>query len=133
MFQINGFLEQKWDQVDLVYSEFITTTAQVSKMQTVLPISNEEEESSISDYIYEPSDYEVLIELTPKYVRSQIYQSILEAFASEHSARMVAMQNATDNANELVDDLTLDLNKARQETITSELLDLVGGMSAIEN
>ncbi|MQF93606.1 MAG: F0F1 ATP synthase subunit gamma, partial [SAR202 cluster bacterium] len=129
---INGFLEQKWDQVDLVYSEFITTTAQVPKMQTVLPISNEEEESSISDYIYEPSDYEVLIELTPKYVRSQIYQSILEAFASEHSARMVAMQNATDNASELIGELTLDLNKARQETITAELLDLIGGIAALE-
>ena len=101
-------------------------------MQTVLPISNEEEESSISDYIYEPSDYEVLIELTPKYVRSQIYQSILEAFASEHSARMVAMQNATDNAGELIGELTLDLNKARQETITAELLDLIGGIAALE-
>ena len=112
---INGFLEQKWDQVDLVY-----------------PISNEEGESSISDYIYEPSDYEVLIELTPKYVRSQIYQSILEAFASEHSARMVAMQNATDNASELIGELTLDLNKARQETITAELLDLIGGIAALE-
>jgi F-type H+-transporting ATPase subunit gamma len=62
-----------------------------------------------------------------------IYRCILDSLASEHAARMIAMQNATDNANELVDDLTLDLNKARQETITSELLDLVGGMSAIKN
>lgn len=132
-FAIDGFLEGKWDQVDLVYSEFINTTSQIPKVQTVLPISNSEEiESSTSDYIYEPSDYEVLIELTPKYVRSQIYQSILEAFASEHSARMVAMQNATDNANELIGELTLDLNKARQETITAELLDLIGGISALE-
>ena len=129
---INGFLEGKWDQVDLVYSEFITTTSQIPKVQTVLPISNEEDLSSLSDYIYEPSDYEVLIELTPKYVRSQIYQSILEAFASEHSARMVAMQNATDNASELIGELTLDLNKARQETITAELLDLIGGIAALE-
>ena len=132
-FAIEGFLEGKWDQVDLVYSEFINTTSQIPKVQTVLPISNSEEiESSTSDYIYEPSDYEVLIELTPKYVRSQIYQSILEAFASEHSARMVAMQNATDNANELIGELTLDLNKARQETITAELLDLIDGISALE-
>ena len=65
-------------------------------------------------------------------VRSQIYQSILEAFASEHSARMVAMQNATDNAGELIGELTLDLNKARQETITAELLDLIGGIAALE-
>ena len=129
---INGFLEGKWDQVDLVYSEFITTTSQIPKVQTLLPISNEEDLSSLSDYIYEPSDYEVLIELTPKYVRSQIYQSILEAFASEHSARMVAMQNATDNASELIGELTLDLNKARQETITAELLDLIGGIAALE-
>ena len=129
---INGFLDGKWDQVDLVYSEFITTTSQIPKVQTVLPISNEEDLSSLSDYIYEPSDYEVLIELTPKYVRSQIYQSILEAFASEHSARMVAMQNATDNASELIGELTLDLNKARQETITAELLDLIGGIAALE-
>ena len=129
---INGFLEGKWDQVDLVYSEFITTTSQIPRVQTVLPISNEEDLSSLSDYIYEPSDYEVLIELTPKYVRSQIYQSILEAFASEHSARMVAMQNASDNASELIGELTLDLNKARQETITAELLDLIGGIAALE-
>lgn len=132
-FAIEGFLEGKWDQVDLVYSEFINTTSQVPKVNTVLPISNNAEtEIEINDYIYEPSDYEVLIELTPKYVRSQIYQSILEAFASEHSARMVAMQNATDNANELIGELTLDLNKARQETITAELLDLIGGISALE-
>jgi len=134
-FAIKGFLEGKWDQVDLVYSEFINTTSQVPKVNTVLPISNNadtETEIETNDYIYEPSDYEVLIELTPKYVRSQIYQSILEAFASEHSARMVAMQNATDNANELIGELTLDLNKARQETITAELLDLIGGISALE-
>ena len=132
-FAIEGFLEGKWDQVDLVYNEFINTTSQIPKVQTVLPISNNEEtEEGISDYIYEPSDYEVLIELTPKYVRSQIFQSILESFASEHSARMVAMQNATDNANELIGELTLDLNKARQETITAELLDLIGGISALE-
>jgi len=134
-FAIEGFLEGKWDQVDLVYSEFINTTSQVPKVNTVLPISNNadpETEIETNDYIYEPSDYEVLIELTPKYVRSQIYQSILEAFASEHSARMVAMQNATDNANELIGELTLDLNKARQETITAELLDLIGGISALE-
>jgi F-type H+-transporting ATPase subunit gamma len=132
-FAIEGFLEGKWDQVDLVYSEFINTTSQTPKLQTILPISNKEDnEKKINDYIYEPSDYEVLIELTPKYVRSQIYQAILEAFASEHSARMVAMQNATDNANELIGELTLDLNKARQETITAELLDLIGGISALE-
>ena len=76
---------------------------------------------------------ELIFDFAPKYVFIMIHRAILDSLASEHAARMVAMQNATDNANELVDDLTLDLNKARQETITSELLDLVGGMSAIEN
>ena len=131
---IDGFIDGKWDQVDIVFSEFFSTTSQIPKSQTILPITNEEEDSvgSSQDYIYEPSSYDVLVDLTPKYVRAQIYQSILEAFASEHSARMVAMQNATDNANELIGQLTLDLNKARQETITAELLDLIGGISALE-
>lgn len=131
---IDGFIDGKWDQVDIVFSEFFTTTSQVPKSQTILPITNDSDDeiNENLDYIYEPSSYEVLFDLTPKYVRSQIYQSILEAFASEHSARMVAMQNATDNANELIGQLTLDLNKARQETITAELLDLIGGISALE-
>ncbi len=131
---IKGFLEKKWDQVDLLYSEFFNTTSQVPKSQVILPISNPESTNLIGskDYIYEPSAYDVLKDITPKYVRSQVYQSILESFASEHSARMVAMQNATDNANELIGELTLDLNKARQETITAELLDLIGGISALE-
>ena len=131
---IDGFIDGKWDQVDIVFSEFFTTTSQIPKSQTILPIRNDSDNeiNENLDYIYEPSSYEVLFDLTPKYVRSQIYQSILEAFASEHSARMVAMQNATDNANELIGQLTLDLNKARQETITAELLDLIGGISALE-
>ena len=73
-----------------------------------------------------------LLELVPRYVETLVYHTILEAIASEHSARMVAMQNATDNALELVDDLTLELNKARQEMITSELLDIIGGVAAVE-
>ncbi len=84
------------------------------------------------DYIYEPSVTEVLASRAPRYIETQGYLGILEAIASEHSARMVAMKNATDNANEIVEDLTLDLNKARQESITAELLDIVGGVAALE-
>ena len=84
------------------------------------------------DYIYEPSITEVLASLAPRYIETQVYHGILEAIASEHSARMIAMKNATDNANEIVEDLTLDLNKARQESITAELLDIVGGVAALE-
>tara|TARA_B000000460_G_scaffold70456_1_gene48686 strand:- start:204 stop:1067 length:864 start_codon:yes stop_codon:yes gene_type:complete len=131
---IDGFIKENWDQVDIAFSEYISTTSQKPTLRTILPITRDEESdvNSNVDYIYEPSPQEVLKEITPKYIRSQIFQSVLEAFASEHSARMVAMQNATDNANELIDVLTLDLNKARQETITAELLDLIGGISALE-
>ena len=84
-------------------------------------------------YIFEPNANEVLTELLPRYIETLIHHAVLEASASEQSARMVAMNQATDNANEMVDDLTLLMNKLRQETITKELLDIVGGVAAIEN
>jgi len=83
------------------------------------------------DYIYEPDREAVLAELLPRYIEQQVYAATLEAIASEQSARMVAMRNATDNANDLMKDLTLVYNKARQESITSELLDIVGGVAAL--
>ena len=82
-------------------------------------------------YIFEPSPQALLEELLPRYVETQLYQAILEAAASEQSARMVAMKNATDAANEMVEDLTLDYNKARQNQITAELLDIAGGVEAL--
>ncbi len=107
----------------------------VRQLLPVVPEERSEEETeqiAETDYIYEPSITAVLESLVPRYIETQVYHSILEAFASEHSARMVAMQNATDNANEIVENLTLDLNKARQESITAELLDIVGGVAALE-
>jgi len=83
------------------------------------------------DYIYEPGSSEVLDELLPRFVEMQVYHAILEAIASEQSARMVAMRNATDNATDLVQDLTLAYNKARQEAITKEILDIAGGAAAL--
>ena len=83
-------------------------------------------------YIYEPRSADLLTELLPRFVEMQIFHAILESVASEHSARMVAMQNATDSANEMIDALTLVLNKVRQESITKELLDIVGGVAALE-
>ena len=83
------------------------------------------------DYIFEPSPQAVLADLLPRYVEMQIYQAVLEAAASEQSARMVAMRNATDAANEMIEALTLEYNKARQNQITSELLDIVGGVEAL--
>ena len=84
-----------------------------------------------TEYIYEPDPVSVLGGLLPRFVEMKVYQAILEAIASEHSARMVAMRNATDNANELIEQLTLTLNKARQEMITTELLDISGGVEVL--
>ena len=83
-------------------------------------------------YIYEPDSIQVLAALLPRFVELQVYHAVLESIASEHSARMVAMRNATDNASDMNDALTLTMNKVRQETITRELLDIVGGVTALE-
>ena len=136
-FVIDRYRSGEADTVKLIYAQFINTTVQKPINLQLLPI--ETEGSNLDDgpmlyldYIYEPSPGEVLSNLAPRYIETQIYHAILEAQASEHSARMIAMQNATDNANELIDELTLDLNKARQEAITGELLDIVGGVAGVQ-
>ena len=120
------------DLVYLVYAKFVSTMVQRPVLQQLLPV----EPASIPqvqnvDYIYEPGPAVVLDELLPRFVEMQVYHAILESIASEQSARMVAMRNATDNANELITDLTLLYNKARQEAITRELLDITGGAEAL--
>ena len=120
------------DMVYLGYSQFISTIDQKPILQQILPI----EPAALPrgqnvDYIYEPGPAAVLGELLPRFVEMQVYHTILESIASEQSARMVAMRNATDNANELIGDLTLMYNKARQEAITKELLDITGGAVAL--
>jgi len=120
------------DLVYLVYAQFVSTMAQRPIMQQILPV----EPAAIPraqnvDYIYEPGPAVVLGELLPRFVEMQVYHAILESIASEQSARMVAMRNATDNANELIEELTLMYNKARQESITKELLDITGGAAAL--
>jgi len=94
-------------------------------------VAESAEAGSEVEYIFEPSPEAVLDELLPRYVEMQVYQAVLESAASEQSARMVAMRNATDAANDMLGDLTLQYNKARQEQITSELLDIVGGVEAM--
>ena len=118
------------DQVYLAYTEFINTASQQPVIRELLPIqAPEQEQIENAEYIYEPSASAVLGQLLPRYVEMQIYHAILESIASEQSARMVAMRNATDNANEMIEELTLVLNKARQEMITKELLDIAGGIA----
>jgi F-type H+-transporting ATPase subunit gamma len=121
------------DMVYLSYAQFVSTMVQRPIMQPLLPV----EPAVIPkvenvDYIYEPGAEAVLGGLLPRFVEMQIYHAILESIASEQSARMVAMRNATDSANELIGDLTLLYNKARQEAITKELLDITGGVVALE-
>lgn len=120
------------DAAYLSYTQFVSTVAQKPVVLPILPV----EPAAIPraqnvDYIYEPSPSVVLEGLLPRFVEMQIYHAILESIASEQSARMVAMRNATDNGKELIDDLTLMYNKARQEGITKELLDITGGVAAL--
>ena len=129
---IDEYQNGNFDKVIMIHSKFINTASQKTTVTELLPISSSSREIETGDYIYEPDPVYVLNALIHKYIEVQVYHALLEAFASEHSARMIAMKNATDNANELIDELTLDLNKARQEAITSELLDIVGGVAALE-
>ncbi len=126
---IDEFTSGSVDQVYIAYNKFITTVNQEPVMQELLPIDPPEaQEGAAVEYIYEPSAPGVLEHLLPRYIEMQVYHAILESAASEQSARMVAMRNATDNAYEMIDELTLALNKARQEIITAELLDIAGGV-----
>jgi len=129
---IQEFTEGNVDQVHLVYMQFVNTVVQRPQVFQLLPVEPPTEAVTLAiDYIYEPDRETVLAELLPRYIEQQVYAATLEAIASEQSARMVAMRNATDNANELMRDLTLVYNKARQESITSELLDITGGVEAL--
>lgn len=120
------------DLVYLAYSRFVTTMVQRPTLEPLLPVEPAVLPATQSvEYIYEPDPRFVLGQLLPRFVQMEVYHAILEAIASEQSARMVAMRNATENANELVEDLTVTLNKARQEMITKELLDITGGAEAL--
>ncbi len=120
------------DTVYLVYARFINTMRQTPVVQQILPVvPRESNGKQAHDFIFEPSAQAVLDRLLPRFVESELYHAILESIASEQSARMVAMRNATESANDLLQSLTLAYYKARQESITTELLDIVGGASAI--
>jgi F-type H+-transporting ATPase subunit gamma len=127
------------DQVYLSFAEFVSTAVQRPVIRKLLPIeppqmaTEEEAEAYRQDYIFEPSPDAVLQQLLPRYIEMLIYEAVLESAASEQSARMVAMKNATDNALDIERELTLTYNKARQEQITRELLDIVGGAAALED
>ena len=130
------YISGEIDQVYVGFQQFINTAVQRPVVRQLLPIEPPPEDSESmgggADFIFEPSPQALLETLLPRYVEMQVFEAILESAASEQSARMVAMRAATDAANDMVADLTLTYNKARQELITSELLDIVGGTAAIE-
>ncbi|MQF69208.1 ATP synthase F1 subunit gamma [SAR202 cluster bacterium AD-804-J14_MRT_500m] len=130
---LNDYKRAEIDEVYLAYPQFVSTVSQVPTIKRLLPVEPADiPVDARVGYIYEPSASAVLDGLLPRFVEMQIFHALLELNASEQSARMVAMRNATDSANEMVDDLTLDLNRVRQDNITSELLDIIGGAAALE-
>ncbi|MCX7912415.1 MAG: ATP synthase F1 subunit gamma [Dehalococcoidales bacterium] len=130
---IDEYVKKLVDAVFISYAQFISTMVQRPVVKKLLPVAPAKIPSGENvEYIYEPDAATVLGQLLPRFVEMEIYHAILEAIASEQSARMVAMRNATDNASELIRELTLLYNKARQESITREILDIVGGVSALE-
>jgi len=134
---IDDYLAEKVDRVYVSFPEFVSTATQRPVIRQLLPIeppasSDSHGDEPFADYIFEPSPDVVLAGLLPRYIEMQIYEAILQNAASFQSAQMVAMKNATDNAQDITRELTLTYNKARQEQITKELLDIVGGAAALE-
>lgn len=139
---VDEFLMGKADQVYLIYTKFINMVTQEPEVKQLLPLELDTEDSRVvsfqsenhtsAAYIYEPGETEILNEIVPRFTALQVYQAILESLASEHAARMVAMKNATDSATELATALQLEYNKTRQQGITNEILDIVGGANALE-
>ena len=128
------FANGKFDQIDLVYNRFKNAATQIVTQEQYLPIiPAEETEDADADYIFEPNKAEIVKGLIPKALKMQLYKAIRDSYASEHGARMTAMHKATDNATELRDDLLLVYNKARQASITNEILEIVGGAEALNN
>ena len=128
---IDDFATAKVDAVHVVYSRFVNTLVQRPEVMQILPVEPPPAHEGFSDYIFEPTPADVLNDLLPRYVEVQLYQAILEGLASEHSARMVAMRSASDNAKDIVRDLVLDRNKARQAQITREVSEIAAGANAM--
>lgn len=130
---LDGYAEDRFDRLLIFYTRFVNTMRQEPVMEQLLPLSGERlgAPASVWDYIYEPEAQVVLDEVLTRYIETLVYQAVAENFASEQSARMVAMRAATDNAGTLIDDLTLVYNKTRQAAITKELSEIVGGAAAV--
>ncbi|WP_047549404.1 ATP synthase F1 subunit gamma [Psychroserpens sp. Hel_I_66] len=131
---MDQFIAGDFDKIEIIYNKFKNAATQIVMAEQFLPIVPMKGEANVNvDYIFEPSKEEIVEQLIPKSLKTQLYKSIRDSFASEHGARMTAMHKATDNATELRDQLKLTYNKARQASITNEILEIVGGAEALNN
>ena len=135
---MTAFCDKQYDCVEIIYNQFKNSLTQILSTERFLPVTNGElktergERKSRNDYIYEPGKEQIMKEMIPMTLRSQFYRIILDSLAAEHGARMTAMQKATDNATELLKDLRLSYNKARQAAITNEIIEIVSGSEALK-
>lgn len=136
-FLVEAFREHQFDEVTIIYTDFVSSLTQQIRSQTLLPLralphhEKSELAPSVLEFIYEPSASEVLTALLPRLIEVEIYQALLESLASEHAARRLAMKNATDNASDMIDDLTLLFNGMRQSAITQEIAEITSGAAAL--
>jgi len=129
---MDSFTNNEYDKIVLLYNQFKNAATQIVMNEQFLPIeSPEETEPTVGDYIFEPNQKDIVEELIPKSLKTQLFKAVLDSHASEHGARMTAMHKATDNAGDLRKELTLQYNKARQAAITGEILEIVGGAEAL--
>lgn len=136
-YAMDGFIDKKFDAVELVYNEFKNVATQIVQAEQFLPITSSVDDGenldTQLDYIFEPDKLEIVLELIPKSLKISFYKSLLESNAAEHGARMTAMDKATENAQELIKELQLTYNRTRQAAITKEILEIVGGAEALAN
>jgi len=130
---INHFISKNVDEIHVCYNEFVNVATQTIQSERLLPLEyKQEDNSSNADRLYEPSKEKLTKSLIPRHLNVQMWKYLLESYASEQAARMVAMENATDNAEDMIKNLTLEFNKARQASITKEMLEIVGGAEALK-
>ena len=129
---IHHFLKGHVDEIRVVYNEFVNVATQIVLTEKLLPLDYEADEGVLMDRLYEPSKDEIVKSLIPRHLNVQMWKYLLESYASEQAARMVAMENATSNSQEMIKDLKLEFNKARQAAITTEMLEIVGGAESLK-
>lgn len=134
---MNDFIHKKMDKIEIIYNRFVNPGTQIITVENYLPVVNKGEkisqETTLANFIFQPSQAEIMDELIPKILKLQLYKALLDSIASEHGARMTSMAKATDNAIEMLRELKLKYNNARQATITNELNEIVGGVEALRN